>query len=221
MRPQPARRAVDIGKVVYNARAFNFRKRQETTLDPSAVSSAVDGLFQLLEERRIDFLLVGGIAILQYVEGRNTEDVDLILEAASLELLPEISITSRDGDFRRGTFHGLQVDLLLTSNPLFDKVRRERATLRPFGDRQIPCATVEGLLLLKLYALPSLYRQGNYARVGLYENDVATLLQQFKPDLDSLFAELEPHLLTTDLKTLRQIVAEIRGRIERFERGGE
>jgi hypothetical protein len=220
MRPQPARRAVDIGTVVYNARAFNFRSRQETALDPSAVNAAVDGLFQLLADRRVDFLLVGGIAILQYVEGRNTEDVDLILAAAALDLLPEISITSRDGDFRRGTFHGLQVDLLLTSNPLFEKVRRKRATLRPFGERQIPCATVEGLLLLKLYALPSLYRQGNYARVGLYENDVATLLQEFKPDLDPLFAELEPHLLATDLKSLRQIVAEIRGRIERFERAG-
>jgi hypothetical protein len=35
---------------------------------------------------------------------------------------------------------------------------------------------VEGLILLKLYALPSLYRQGNFAKVGIYENDVATLL---------------------------------------------
>jgi hypothetical protein len=43
-----------------------------------------------------------------------------------------------------------------------------------------------GLLLLKLYALPSLYREGNFARVGLYENDVATLLSYFaqRPDPD-------------------------------------
>jgi hypothetical protein len=78
---------------------------------------------------------------------------------------------------------------------------------------------VEGLLLLKLYALPSLYRQGNFARVGLYENDIAMLMHDYQPDLGPLFEELEPHLSASDIATLRDIVADIRHRIERFGQG--
>src|SRR4029077_20487221 len=139
-------------------------------------------------ERRIDYLLVGGIAMLQDVEGRNTGDNDLIMAVSSLEKLPEVRVASRDDDFARGDYEGLQVDLLLTRNPLFEEVRQRHATTRPFVEREIPCATVEGLLLLKLYALPSLYRQGNFARVGLYENDIATLLHDYRPALEPLLA---------------------------------
>ncbi len=87
----------------------------------------------------------------------------------------------------------------------------------------VPCATVEGLLLLKLYALPSLYRQGSFAIVGLYENDVATLIQAYRPALESLLEELSGHLRPDDLAAVRGIVSDIQGRIERFQResGGE
>lgn len=207
---------IHIGAVVRNAVAFDFKQLRGERLDAESLIQTVDDLFRLLAEREVDYLLVGGIAMLQYVEGRNTEDVDLIMAASSLEKLPEIGIESRDESFLRGRFRGLQVDLRLTENPLFEQVRRHYATTRPFVERDIPAATVEGLLLLKLYALPSLYRQGNFARVGLYENDVATLLHDYGPDLEPLFAELAPHLSATDLAELRKIAAEIERRIERF-----
>ena len=70
-----------------------------------------------------------------------------------------------------------------------------------------------------MHALPSLYRQGNFARVGLYENDIATLLQEYRPSLELLFTELTPHLSATDLQSIRTIVNEILQRIERFEQG--
>ena len=176
----------------------------------------VSGLFTLMDERQVDYLLVGGIALLQYIEGRNTQDIDLIMAVSSLEKLPEIQIIEQNVDFARGHFNGLQIDLLLTRNLLFDKVKREYATTQPFVEQAIPCATVEGLLLLKLYALPSLYRQGNFARVGIYENDIATLMQLYQPALDPLFAELAKHLSATDLKSVREIVGEIEQRIARF-----
>jgi predicted nucleotidyltransferase len=207
---------VHIGAVIRNAVAFDFKNLAGESASVDSLIQTVDDLFRLLAERRIDYLLVGGIAMLQYVEGRNTEDIDLIMAVSSLERLPEIRIESRDDDFAHGDYEGLQVDLLLTRNPLFEEVRQRRATTRPFVEREIPCATVEGLLLLKLYALPSLYRQGNFARVGLYENDIATLLHDYRPDLEPLLAELAPHLSATDRAELRQIVAEIRRRIERF-----
>ncbi|MEW6359806.1 MAG: hypothetical protein AB1696_25940 [Planctomycetota bacterium] len=176
----------------------------------------VTQLFDLLAERNVDFVLVGGVALLSYVEGRNTEDIDLIMASASLDSLSEIKVVDRKRDFARGSFGDLQIDVLLTTNPLFETVRRSYATTKDFRERSIPCATVEGLLLLKLYALPSLYRQGNFARVGLYENDIATLMQAYRPDTDSLFRILGRHLSETDLSSLRDIVAEIGQRIERF-----
>jgi hypothetical protein len=211
---------VSIGAVVALATLFNPRSRSRAAMDPESLAQQVTDLFALLAERGIDYLLVGGIAVLQYVEGRNTEDIDLILSLTALDRIPEIEILERDEDFVRGSFRGLQVDLLLTSNPLFEQARRSHATVQTFVERAIPCATVEGLLVLKLYALPSLYRQGNFARVGLYENDIATLLQAYRTPLEPLFEELAPHLSATDLRELRGIVAEIERRIERFEQAG-
>jgi hypothetical protein len=210
---------VHIGNVIRNAIVFNFRKSDAEVMNAEALLEAVAQLFTLLHERQIDYLLVGGVAMLQYVQGRNTEDIDLLISVSSLQALPEIAITSQENNFARGTFATLQIDFLLTRNPFFAMVQRRYATIKPFRERDIPCATVEGLLLLKLYALPSLYRQGNFARVGLYENDIATLMHDYRLDLGPLFEELEPHLSASDIATLRDIMADIRHRIERFGQG--
>ena len=216
MKTAATRQPVQIGQVVRNARIFNFRNLTRGSLNDSNLLEAVERLFELLEERRIDYLLVGGIAILQYVDGRNTEDIDLIMALSSLERLPELQKVSQEkDDFARASFAGLQIDLRLTSNPLFAGVRRRHASRQRFLEREIPCATPEGLVLLKLYALPSLYRQGNVARAALYETDVLTLMSGQGVDPEPLLAELEPHVSASDLKALRQIVAEIRQRLER------
>ena len=173
--------------------------------------------FSLLRERQIDYVLVGGIALLQYVEGRNTEDIDLIMAVSALERLPELKLETRDADFARSKFGDLRVDMLLTSNPLFDEVRKRYTTSKHFVEQEIPCATIEGLILLKLYALPSLYRQGNFTRVGLYENDIATLIHIHNPPLEPLLNELATYLKNSDLTQVTEIVAEIQQRIRRFQ----
>ena len=184
-------------------------------MSDSALLDAVDRLFALLEERGIDYLLVGGIALLQYVEGRNTEDIDLIMALSSLDRLPELHRVSQEDDFVRGTFEGVQIDLLLTSNPLFNEVRRRYATRQRFIEREIPCATPEGLVLLKLYALPSLYRQGDMTRAAIYETDILTLMHEQQVAPEPLLKALEPHLSGTDIKALGGVVDEIRQRIAR------
>jgi hypothetical protein len=78
-------------------------------------------------------------------------------------------------------------------------------------------ATVEGLLLLKLYALPSLYRQGSFARVGISENDVATLLHYYQPNVPMLLAELSKYVNETNLAEIKSIVTDIQNRINRFK----
>src|SRR5580658_497570 len=63
------------------------------------LKSQLIGLFQILHERKIPYVLVGGIAMLTYIEGRNTKDVDLVLSVESLKLLPEIIISDQNREF--------------------------------------------------------------------------------------------------------------------------
>jgi hypothetical protein len=210
-------RTVNIGEVVRNAAIYNFRRAQP--VDEQTLLREVTRLFNLLDERQIDYVLVGGIALLQYVEGRNTEDIDLILALSDLKKVPEIEVTDQNEYFAQGRLGPLKIDFLLTRNPFFRHVQRTYVTWQSFEGEEIPCASVEGLLLLKLYALPSLYRQGNFARVGLYENDVATLLQYYPVDLDPLMGELANHLNESDYQSVEEIVGEVQQRLRRFRKG--
>ncbi len=169
-----------------------------------------------MHERQIEYVLAGGVALRHYVDSRNTEDIDLIMASSDLQKMPEIEIADREEYFARGKYNELRVNVLLTCNPLFGKLQSQYATTQPFMERDIVCATVEGLLLLKLYALPSLYRQGNFTRVALYENDIATLMYEYQPELEPLFDELPHHLSDADLTSVREITAEIQQRIDRF-----
>jgi hypothetical protein len=209
---------VHIGEVIRNAVLFNPENSRALLMDSDVLIETVARFFSLLEERQVDYVLVGGIALLQYVEGRNTEDIDLIMAVSALERLPEMQLETRDADFARAKFGDLRVDILLTSNPLFDEIRKHYTTSKIFVECAIPCATVEGLMLLKLYALPSLYRQGNFTRVGLYENDVATLMHFHNPLIEPLLDKLATYLSSNDLTQVREIVDEIQQRISRFEK---
>lgn len=180
---------------------------------------SVAQFFVLLEARKLDYVLVGGIALLHYVEGRNTEDLDLILDLSSLEKLPEIEIICQDTYFARGEYDELAIDVWLTKNPLFKKVQDHYAVTHHFLDRDISFATIEGLLLLKLYALPSLYRQGNFARVGICENDIATLIHAYKPAIPPLTKVLSAYVSENDLTEIENILSDIQKRIERFQKG--
>ncbi len=207
---------LQIGNVIRNAAIFNLKNWSGGMMNSDTLFQSVQDFFAVLDDRKIDYVLVGGIALLHYVEGRNTEDLDLIMAVSSLEKLPELKISSRDMYFVRASYDALQIDMLLTKNPLFKKVQGEYTKVQNFLDRNIPLATVEGLLLLKLYALPSLYRQGNFVRVGIYENDIATLLHAYQPDLPSLLGTLSKYVDENDLGEIQGVLADIQNRIKRF-----
>ncbi len=82
---------------------------------------------------------------------------------------------------------------------------------------EVPTATPAGLILLKLYALPSLYRQGLFDRVSVYEGDIASLIQRHQRDVTPLLQRLQPHLEAGDLAELHKIIHDIQARIARFE----
>src|SRR3990172_11408974 len=209
--------SVQIGNVIRNAVAFNVKNWLGGSMNSDTLIQSVQDLFSVLEQRKIDYVLVGGIALLHYVEGRNTQDLDLLMSLSSVEKLPELNISSQDMYFVRANYGELEIDVLLTKNPLFKKVHSKYSKEQRFLDRNIPIATVDGLLLLKLYALPSLYRQGNFARVGIYENDIATLLHDYEPDANALLTELTNYLSESDLAEVKNILSDIQKRIKRLK----
>lgn len=208
-------REVHIGRVLAGAAAVRRAAWTGEAMNPEALPTAVVRLFALLRERQIRFVLVGGIALLSYLPGRNTEDID----RDDLRRLPELTVIDENDTFSRARLDGLQVVLLIARHPLFSLVQRRFVELRAFVEMGIPYTTVEGLLLLKLFAPPSLYRQGDFARVNLYESDVAALLQAYQPDLNPLLTELATHLSSTDVAAVGEILADISPRIERFDGG--
>jgi len=210
--------SVQIGNVIRNAVVFNVKNWLGGTMNSDSLIQSVQDFFAVLEQRKINYVLVGGIAILHYVEGRNTQDLDLLMAVSSLEKLPELKVSEQDSNFVRANYKELQIDVLLTQNPLFKKVHKEYSKVQRFLDRDIPLATVEGLLLLKLYALPSLYRQGNFARVGIYENDIATLLHYYQPDIPALLSVLSKYVDENDFAEIKSVVADIQNRIKRFKK---
>jgi hypothetical protein len=208
-------RQIDIAEVIRDAHLGDLRWVFAENRQPYDFEGTIERLFALLDERGIDYVLVGGLAMLQYVEGRNTRDIDLVMAMSDVANLPELEITGRDRDFVRGVFDGVHLDILLTDNPLFAEFRRRFVAAGRFGKRDIPCATPEGLVFLKLFALPSLYRQGDAGKAAIYETDILMLLAEYEIDTEALLALLGTEMLATDVAMLREIVAEIRARIAR------
>ena len=210
--------SIQIGEVIRNAVVFNMKNWLGGPMNSDSLIQAVQDLFSILEQRQVEYVLAGGVALLHYVEGRNTQDLDLLMPLSSLEKLPELKSSTRDMYFIKASYGELQIDILLTQNPLFKKVHGDYSKGERFLDRNIPIATVEGLLLLKLYALPSLYRQGNFARVSIYENDIATLLYYYQPNVDMLLGELSRYVNESDLAEIQNIVTDIQNRTNRFKK---
>jgi hypothetical protein len=196
-----------IDEIIQNGMVFNLFR--ETPMDD--IRGVVRALFNDLQKARVDYMLVGGVALLSYIQGRNTQDIDLIVAPKQLHKL-HWQATVQDKDFGKANYQGLQVDLLLTTNPLFAYIQRNERTLVSFDEMSIPSATREGLLILKLYALPSLYRQGNMARVALYETDIRMLRQGAEVDEEKLLTLLSRHLAPHDTDELRRILQEQRDR---------
>ena len=201
---------VHIGEVIVHGIVFDPKNGERLrTMDLNNLLQSVPRLFDLLAEREVPYVLVGGIAMLVYVEGRNTQDIDLIVPHDALEKLPEIVIEDDNSEFARGKLGELPIDFLFTHNKLFDQVAQKHAVAKQFVERAIPCATVEAIVMLKLFALPSLYRQGRFEKVDLYQNDVLRLMRDFSPKTEPMLQELAQHMLPSDVDELRKILGQI------------
>src|SRR5690606_11752333 len=112
-----------IAQILLDARLGDLRYVLAEERAPYDPFGAVGELFRLLEERDVPYALVGGIAMLQYVEGRNSRDLDLIMTPDGLRPVLGYHVTGRDADFARAVVQGAHVDLLLTAMPVLRLVR--------------------------------------------------------------------------------------------------
>jgi hypothetical protein len=200
--------ALHIGDVIGHGILFDPRKSEAVhRMDFIDLLASIPRFFDLLDARGIEYALVGGIAMRVHAPGRNTHDIGLIVSASALARLPEIRILDRNESFAQVEFGRLQIDFLLSDHGLFDLGRSRHSRREWFVEREIVCATVEGLLLLKVFALPSLCRQGIYPWVENHEHDIAVLLREHSPTLEPVFAEFACHLSASDLAEVPSIVA--------------
>jgi hypothetical protein len=99
---------------------------------------------------------------------------------------------------------------------LFKIVEERFATKHRFAELEVPAVSVEGLIVLKLYALPSLYRQFDMDRVALCENDITMLIARHSPQLDPLFALVKSHVEPGDVAEIRKVIGECAERANRL-----
>lgn len=208
-----------IGSIVRDGLLFDPKNWTTlmTTPNINQILETIDRLFKTLNDRQVSYVLVGGIAMLSYIQGRNTQDIDLIIarsDSVSIGLL----ISTENKDFAQASYEGVRVDLLLNQNKLFKKIQKDYSQVMQWGDHSVITATPEGLVILKLYALPLLYQQREFDRAAIYETDILQLVLNYQLKLEALLKLVKPHVIESDLEELGSIVQDILGRLRRIER---
>lgn len=213
-----------ISTILRNASVFDIKNWREVSLSnqPSNQnlpdSESVRRLFEVIKLQKIgDYLLVGGIAMLNYIEGRNTEDIDLVFDEGQISRVNGLEVISKDQDFCRAQFENIQIDLLLTNNKVFKYVLKHCSSRTSYADAtDIAIASPMGLIILKLYALPALYHKKQFDRATLYESDITQLLRKYPVTITEVLKPLKPPvLLGSDLEEVKNIFLDIQSRINK------
>ena len=136
-----------ICQSIYDANAFNIRNwRDGFPIDYDMLPELVIKFLNLLEEKQVDFCIVGGIAYLAYIEDRNTKDLDILISVTELEkIIGYVEVTNKDVNFTNTEFEGMSIDFLKTSNAIFDYVKKHETTTYNYVEGKYPVATVNGL----------------------------------------------------------------------------
>ncbi len=209
---------VDIARVITDATLSRWTSKEQThPMSPASIPEDTEKFLDALEAAQVPYLLVGGIALLQYVETRNTQDIDFILALDHAKTIQGLEIRDINEFFAQAFYGDLQVDLLRPTNPLFRTILETESTLSDFQGRSLKTATPKGLIILKLYALPSLYRQGDITRAAIYESDITALLNAHPSPHQDLLSPLADHLTTSDLNEVAKILDEISQKLSRFQ----
>lgn len=174
-------------------------------------------LIELLETKGVDYALVGGVAMMAIApDARATDDYDFIGQRSDFESIRELAKVSSDQNFGRYRHNATIVDTLFVENPVFAHALDTYQADCTIAGKTIRSLSPSGIALLKLYALPSLYLQGQHIRVATYEQDLEVLfIVDPKIDEDTLLKFLGKHLVQSQIVELKNTCDDIRRKLSR------
>lgn len=133
---------------------------------PSDLLRALERLVGVLNERKTNYALIGGLGVAVRGPARATRDIDMVLSVPQIEL-PGLLESLADQGFRLDLYDairtwneehvlefasgGVPVDWIKAVLPAFQHIL-QRARWEDVGGTEIRVADAEGLLLLKLIA---------------------------------------------------------------------
>lgn len=183
--------------------------------DSQPLRRAFDALVKTLNERRVRYAIIGGMAMMQHVRTRTTEDVDALL------IVPQVSMPGlfealadrgfivdlrenirqfRDIGMTALHFDGVIVDLLKAVIPAYAHVL-DRAEILDAEGKPVSFASAEGLIVTKLVS----FRLRDQA-------DIAELISAYGEQLDLAFIRTElATFAKPDDPRWRQFEAWVRG----------
>ncbi len=210
---------VCIKEIIYSANAFNPQNWIDGyKMNPENLPKSVDNFLKLLAQNKIEMVIVGGIALLSYMQDRNTQDLDLIISKADFyKISPFLEVLEADDNFANcETFDGLKVDFLFTDNAIFSYVKKVFCQKRVYQEGSFFIATVEGLVLMKLYAWADLYLNGNLfedkyllTKSLRYKNDIEVLLLNYEINLAPLERILKKNLEPAKFDLVENLIKEL------------
>ncbi len=208
--------SADIAMIISDANEFNTQNWiNEMKINPQNLPNGVANFLNLLNDLKIDFVIVGGIALLGYVELRNTKDFDIIIDRQDyLKLKPFLQILEEQRDFANCvTADKLRVDLLFADNPIFRYVKHGFEQNLDFQQGSFPTATPDGLVLMKLYALSDLTlnyqvfgKKTVLAKIRLYQSDVTILNDMYEIDFDKILRLLKRQLTESGFEIVMEFL---------------
>ena len=210
---------VSIKSIIYAANAFNTRNwMDDYKMNFDNLPQSVDKFLKLLSENDIEIVIVGGIALLSYMQDRNTQDLDLIISKSDFDKIsPSLKTIEADDDFANcETFDGLKVDFLFTENAIFNYVKKGFSQKRNYREGTFYIATVEGLVLMKLYAWADLRFNGQLfndkfllTKSLRYKNDIEVLMLNYEVNLIPLKKILEKNLEASKFGLVEDLIEQL------------
>ncbi len=199
-----------ICQSIYDANAYNIRNwRDGFPIDYDMLPELVIKFLNLLEEKQVDFCIVGGIAYLAYIQDRNTKDLDILLSVTELEkILGYVEVTNKDVNFTNAVFNGMRIDFLKTSNALFEYVKENETTKYDFTEGLYPIATVAGLVLMRFDAIIDLYQKGRFEKIPRYELDLQYLTRYYEVDWGKIWKISQKFFTDGQINEFKKMVAE-------------
>lgn len=199
-----------ISQSIYDANAYNIQNwRDGFPIDYDMLPVLVTKFLNLLEEKQVDFAIVGGIAYLAYIQDRNTKDLDILISVKELDkIIEHVEVINKDVNFTNAVFEGMRIDFLKTSNSIFEYVKENETTKYDFEEGLYPVATVNGLILMRFDAIIDLYQKGRFDKIDRYEWDLSRLTRSFEIDWEHIWKISRKFFTTGQIAEFQKMIAE-------------